>query len=60
MTYEYNGKSLPLVDIEEYPDSEKIYFEEIDRYDLSQGTGNVIVRYFFIPALNIVCRYVDF
>ncbi len=60
MKLEYNGKVLPVVDIEHYPDCDEIDFEEIDSTDISQGSGNVIIRYFYIPALDIICRYVDF
>ena len=51
---------IPMVDIEAYPDIDEIDFVEIQSTDISQGTGNVIVRLFYIPALNIVCRYTDF
>ena len=55
----YNNK-INTVIIEKYP--ENISFFELDelRSDLSQGTGNVVKRFFYIPALDIICIYVDF
>lgn len=55
----YNNK-INTVIIEKYP--ENISFFELGelRSDLSQGTGNVVKRFFYIPALDIICIYVDF
>ncbi len=58
----YNGRKYKTVIIDTYPDSDKVEFEEIVemRRDISQGTGNIIIRYFYIPGLEIVCKYADF
>lgn len=51
---------IGMIDIDQFPDIDLIDFVEVQSTDISQGTGNVIVRLFYIPALNIVCRYTDF
>lgn len=58
--YKYNGKEYTEVDIEEYPDCDVVEFEEIERIDISQGTGNVIVKYLYMPESDTICRYVDY
>ena len=47
--------------IDEYPDTDKYECYEITdlAHDLSQGTGNVMSRYFYVPAIDILLNYVD-
>ena len=54
----YEGK-VQVVDVDEVPDVDEVKFEEIEEL-ASVLSSNVIVRYFYIPALNIICRYADF
>ena len=53
---------IPIVPIDTYPDYDHVHYYELREmnYDLSQGTGNVISRYLYIPALDILCNYVDY
>ena len=56
----YNGK-IQVVSIPEWPNSDQFdCFEITDlNRDLSQGSGNVISRYFYVPAIDILLNYVD-
>lgn len=58
----FEAGKIRTVTIDSYPDCDKIEFEEIDELatDLSQGTGNAVRRYFYIPALDILCVYCDY
>lgn len=58
----FYDKKINVVTIDHYPDCDKIDFEEIDelKKDLSQGTGNVVIRYLYVPALDILCAYCDY
>ena len=56
------NNKIPVVAIDKCPDCDKVEFEWLDDLscDLSQGTGNVIIRYIYIPELDIVCTYADY
>lgn len=57
----YKGQ-IETFNLDFFPDCNEIQFEEIDELatDISQGTGNVIIRYFYFPALNVIGVYADF
>ena len=57
----YKGQ-IQMIDLDDFPDCDEIQFEEIDELatDISQGTGNVVIRYFYFPAINVIGRYADF
>ena len=56
----YNRRKV--VDIEQAPDCDEVFYYCLDELtnDISHGTGNVIVYYIFIPALDLVCRYCSY
>ena len=58
----YNSNKIQVVNVKEMPSIDDIYSIEISELnsDLSQGTGNVISRKYYVPALDIVCCCVDF
>ena len=53
----FEGK-IKVVDIDEMPDIDEIEFEEIEELAIALSS-NVTLRYFYIPALNIICKYID-
>lgn len=56
----YNENKIQTIGLQNYP--ERIRYEEIKelKYDMSQGTGNVIVRFFYFPAIDVLGIYADF
>lgn len=55
-------KRIDVVTIGVFPDCDQVDFIELEDLssDISQGSGNVIIRYFYIPGLDIVCKFADF
>lgn len=60
IAYRYYDGKINSVDILGYP--KDIDFVEIDelRRDLSNGAGNVLQRFFYVPAMDILCIYGDY
>ena len=59
---EYEAGTIPVITVEEIPDCNELHLIELPELteDLSQGCGNVVVRFYYLIDTDTIYRVVSF